>query len=275
MPGQPQASTSQIQQGTPAGPGPDFGTPGTASSSGTPLGTPVYALGPDGLPLPKQAVIRGRRTASLQALQGVLLTPTGKVRKVHECPEPSCTAAFRRSEHLKRHYKSVHIGRRPFPCDWEGCDKTFSRNDNKQQHMSMVHGVKLPTAQSQSPPPAGLGGAGGGQAGQSGIGAGGSNGGLRVQSGAPEEKETDGGPELAEAFRRKAIRDAEGAKGPAPGLSDLLAAALGPEAGDGAGAAQDTPMDGVEEDAEGEVWDEETETGQAAGQPPAKKLKLE
>lgn len=122
--------------------GPAFGTPGHASNeslspSGTPASVAHTPLGPDGQPA-KQTVIRGRRTASLQALQGVLLTPTGKVRKVHECPEPTCTAAFRRSEHLKRHYKSVHIGRRPFPCDWAGCDKTFSRNDNKQQHVSQV-----------------------------------------------------------------------------------------------------------------------------------------
>lgn len=122
--------------------GPAYGTPGqgsngSASPSGTPGSQGYTPLGPDGQPL-KQAVIRGRRTANLQALQGVLLTPTGKVRKVHECPEPTCTAAFRRSEHLKRHYKSVHIGRRPFPCDWAGCDKTFSRNDNKQQHVSQA-----------------------------------------------------------------------------------------------------------------------------------------
>lgn len=267
---------------------PPFGTPGNASNgSVSPNGTPASANGTplavdaNGQPI-KPIVIRGRRTASLQALQGVLLTPTGKVRKVHECPEPTCTAAFRRSEHLKRHYKSVHIGRRPFPCDWAGCDKTFSRNDNKQQHMSMVHGVKLPTA--QTPPP------GGAPAGAAGRGA---------SQGLNGVEETDGGPELAAAFERKRVRDAQMAadaeaggdgKGlglvevkvehhQASGLADLLAAATATE--EEQAQAQGEGTEGVEDvDAEGEEVDEEAvpevvENGFEGEEPPAKRARLQ
>lgn len=71
-----------------------------------------------------QAYMRGegpppRGTALMQ------IVPTGKGRPtgpgarggtskggttVHTCPAENCTAAFKRSEHLRRHYKSVHRG---------------------------------------------------------------------------------------------------------------------------------------------------------------------
>ncbi|KWU41138.1 hypothetical protein RHOSPDRAFT_8227, partial [Rhodotorula sp. JG-1b] len=53
----------------------------------------------------------------------------------HTCPAENCTAAFKRSEHLRRHYKSVHRGEKPFPCTVAGCGKMFSRKDNLQQHV--------------------------------------------------------------------------------------------------------------------------------------------
>lgn len=45
----------------------------------------------------------------------------------------SCPKAFRRSEHLKRHVRSVHSNVRPFPCKF--CEKKFSRSDNLAQHL--------------------------------------------------------------------------------------------------------------------------------------------
>ncbi|ORY54476.1 hypothetical protein BCR35DRAFT_272173, partial [Leucosporidium creatinivorum] len=57
-------------------------------------------------------------------------------KKVHTCPAENCSAAFKRSEHLKRHYRSVHMGSKPFPCQMTGCTKSFSRKDNLQQHVS-------------------------------------------------------------------------------------------------------------------------------------------
>ncbi|KAL3232787.1 Zinc finger protein MSN4 [Nakaseomyces bracarensis] len=44
-----------------------------------------------------------------------------------------CTKAFKRSEHLKRHIRSVHSTERPFACHL--CDKKFSRSDNLSQHI--------------------------------------------------------------------------------------------------------------------------------------------
>ena len=45
----------------------------------------------------------------------------------------NCEKAFRRSEHLKRHIRSVHSTDRPFACTF--CEKKFSRSDNLSQHL--------------------------------------------------------------------------------------------------------------------------------------------
>jgi len=51
--------------------------------------------------------------------------------KPFQCKD--CEKAFRRSEHLKRHVRSVHSTDRPFPCML--CEKKFSRSDNLSQHL--------------------------------------------------------------------------------------------------------------------------------------------
>ncbi|CUM67101.1 uncharacterized protein PRCAT00004790001 [Priceomyces carsonii] len=48
-------------------------------------------------------------------------------------PCPNCDKHFKRSEHLKRHHRSVHSNIRPFHCKY--CDKKFSRSDNLAQHL--------------------------------------------------------------------------------------------------------------------------------------------
>ncbi|KAL3473556.1 hypothetical protein BJX99DRAFT_195688 [Aspergillus californicus] len=43
-----------------------------------------------------------------------------------------CSRRFRRQEHLKRHYRSLHTEDKPFEC--HECGKKFSRSDNLAQH---------------------------------------------------------------------------------------------------------------------------------------------
>lgn len=43
-----------------------------------------------------------------------------------------CSRRFRRQEHLKRHYRSLHTEEKPFEC--VDCGKKFSRSDNLAQH---------------------------------------------------------------------------------------------------------------------------------------------
>ena len=48
-----------------------------------------------------------------------------------------CSRRFRRQEHLKRHYRSLHTHDKPFECN--DCGKKFSRSDNLAQH-ARTHG---------------------------------------------------------------------------------------------------------------------------------------
>lgn len=62
----------------------------------------------------------------------------GKSGKVYTCKVPGCGKCFKRSEHLKRHVRSIHTDDKPYLCLYPACNKRFSRHDNLNQH-ARVH----------------------------------------------------------------------------------------------------------------------------------------
>ncbi|GAA5923068.1 hypothetical protein JCM1841_000304 [Sporobolomyces salmonicolor] len=68
-------------------------------------------------------------------LRYVGTTKTGKPKKIFLCKVPGCGKCFKRSEHLKRHVRSIHTNEKPFQCQWPTCGKFFSRHDNLNQHL--------------------------------------------------------------------------------------------------------------------------------------------
>lgn len=64
-------------------------------------------------------------------------TRRGRKQSLTEDPSKTfvcelCNRRFRRQEHLKRHYRSLHTQEKPFECN--ECGKKFSRSDNLAQH---------------------------------------------------------------------------------------------------------------------------------------------
>ncbi|KAH6630845.1 hypothetical protein B0J18DRAFT_475869 [Chaetomium sp. MPI-SDFR-AT-0129] len=79
----------------------------------------------DSTPLPAPTSRRGRK-------QSLTEDPS----KTFVCE--ICNRRFRRQEHLKRHYRSLHTHEKPFECG--DCGKKFSRSDNLAQH-ARTHGA--------------------------------------------------------------------------------------------------------------------------------------
>ncbi|KAI9299677.1 hypothetical protein BJ944DRAFT_45603 [Cunninghamella echinulata] len=73
----------------------------------------------------KQCRSRGRRVSS---------NPTN-CTKMFTCKHDDCGKVFKRSEHLKRHIRSIHTLEKPFECPYHSCSKRFSRSDNLNQHI--------------------------------------------------------------------------------------------------------------------------------------------
>ncbi|KAI9476206.1 MAG: hypothetical protein EXX96DRAFT_576203 [Benjaminiella poitrasii] len=69
---------------------------------------------------------RGRRVSSNPNVVG---------QKVFTCRHDDCGKVFKRSEHLKRHIRSIHTLEKPFECPYQSCSKRFSRSDNLNQHI--------------------------------------------------------------------------------------------------------------------------------------------
>ncbi|KAK4509177.1 uncharacterized protein ATC70_007527 [Mucor velutinosus] len=69
---------------------------------------------------------RGRRVSNSPSVAG---------QKVFTCKHDDCGKVFKRSEHLKRHVRSIHTLEKPFECPYQSCSKRFSRSDNLNQHI--------------------------------------------------------------------------------------------------------------------------------------------
>ncbi|KAI8141822.1 hypothetical protein BJV82DRAFT_474922, partial [Fennellomyces sp. T-0311] len=55
--------------------------------------------------------------------------------RLYRCNEPGCGKLFKRSEHVKRHFRSIHTKEKPYECPYTECKKRFSRSDNLNQHI--------------------------------------------------------------------------------------------------------------------------------------------
>lgn len=74
---------------------------------------------------------------------GAPVSRRGRKQSLTEDPSKTfvctlCSRRFRRQEHLKRHYRSLHTHEKPFECT--DCGKKFSRSDNLSQHQR-THGT--------------------------------------------------------------------------------------------------------------------------------------
>ncbi|CAD6953727.1 unnamed protein product [Tilletia controversa] len=91
------------------------------------------------VPLPTYSGIITKRSRGRRVPNDPLeMQNLGKGGKVWTCLVPECGKCFRRSEHLKRHIRSIHTEERPYMCPYPGCKKGFSRHDNLNQH-ARVH----------------------------------------------------------------------------------------------------------------------------------------
>jgi len=99
----------------------------TSSSNVTPAPTDMSSCDNSDSATPRAPVVRRGRKQSL----------TEDPSKTFVCHIPSCGRRFRRQEHLKRHFRSLHTQDKPFSCS--ECGKKFSRSDNLSQH-TRIHG---------------------------------------------------------------------------------------------------------------------------------------
>jgi 5-methylcytosine-specific restriction endonuclease McrA len=99
------------------------------SGASGPVSEHAIASSSDGENTPAPATTSSSRRGRKQSL-------TEDPSKTFVCT--LCSRRFRRQEHLKRHYRSLHTHDKPFECT--DCGKKFSRSDNLSQHQR-THGT--------------------------------------------------------------------------------------------------------------------------------------
>lgn len=102
-----------------------------ASASG-----PAHASSESGSGVPSASEDSVTPTAQPVSRRGRKQSLTEDPSKTFVCS--LCSRRFRRQEHLKRHYRSLHTHEKPFECT--DCGKKFSRSDNLSQHQR-THGT--------------------------------------------------------------------------------------------------------------------------------------
>jgi uncharacterized Zn-finger protein len=81
---------------------------------------------------------RGRQVPTVSSI-GSTSRPGRAAERSFVCEVEGCGKCFVRSEHLHRHYRSIHTLDRPYKCPQSGCGKAFNRFDNLRQHMNNIH----------------------------------------------------------------------------------------------------------------------------------------
>ena len=112
------------------------GQPQSASSQApTSSGGPSQPSSTDGIAVQSNAEASAQSSTTPVNRRGRKQSLTEDPSKTFVCT--LCSRRFRRQEHLKRHYRSLHTHDKPFECN--ECGKKFSRSDNLAQH-ARTHG---------------------------------------------------------------------------------------------------------------------------------------
>ncbi|TFL04917.1 hypothetical protein BDV98DRAFT_500944 [Pterulicium gracile] len=85
------------------------------------------------LPVPVPGLVKKSRGRKVPIARKARNGGSG-LQRGYMCTVTDCGKAFVRSEHLKRHVRSIHTHEKPHLCPFITCNKRFARRDNLSQH---------------------------------------------------------------------------------------------------------------------------------------------